>query len=128
MGFLYTLRTSQLGSATTSECLESSAGAKMSPRKPRSKTAHNDLPAAARQRKTLLRMFEDSTPNDIPWDDIKSLLENIGCIVKNGRGSRVYFGRDGIYENLHKPHPSNQTPRDTVKRVVRFLQKIGVKP
>jgi len=80
------------------------------------------------QRATLTRIFKKPTPNDIPWNDIKSLLLYVGCNVKYGKGSRVSFQKENELLAVHSPHPQRQTPSETVKVVKDFLESIGEKP
>ncbi|WP_419926996.1 type II toxin-antitoxin system HicA family toxin [Candidatus Poriferisocius sp.] len=65
------------------------------------------------------------TPTDIRWVDIESLLGALGVAVVERAGSRVQLvkGSDSIV--VHRPHPRPVTRRDTVRDIVKFMERIG---
>ncbi len=78
-----------------------------------------------RHRRTLERMRTVPTPTDIRWVDIESLLGALGVAVVERAGSRVQLvkGSDSIV--VHRPHPRPVTRRDTVRDIVKFMERIG---
>jgi hypothetical protein len=82
----------------------------------------------ANQQKTLKKIFDKPTPNDISWAKIESLITHIGCTIKYGKGSRVKFAKGAAFVNAHRPHPQNQTPIWVIEEIKIFLAKIGVTP
>lgn len=64
------------------------------------------------------------TPADIRWAEIASLLNALGVVLVERAGSRVQLvkGSDSIV--VHKPHPSPETRRETVRDILRFIERI----
>jgi hypothetical protein len=83
----------------------------------------------AKQRKTHQRIFAGLTPNDILWAEILSLLEHLGYTITTRGGSLFTFRKN---ENLpltaHRPHPSSQTSKSTVRKLKEFLENNGDTP
>ena len=65
------------------------------------------------------------TPADIKWAEIESVLAALGVDLVERRGSRVQLvkGSDSIV--VHHPHPRPEARRDTVRDIVRFIERIG---
>ncbi len=83
----------------------------------------------ARQRGTLEAVFREPTPANIRWNAIESLIKALGGVVDRGReGSRVGLYLRGKAAVLHRPHPTPETPRPTVRAVRELLVKAGVTP
>ena len=82
----------------------------------------------SRQRKTLAAIFTDPAPSSIAWADIESLLNAVGCTVKEGKGSHVQFERDGVRAAFARPHPGKEARRYQVRDARAFLERIGVRP
>ena len=79
------------------------------------------------QRRILAQVFGQPTPADIRWSDIESMLVAIGCEVQEGSGSRLRLALNGVRAVIHRPHPSPQTRRSSVRAVRDFLIAAGVK-
>ena len=64
------------------------------------------------------------TPVDIRWTEIASLLSAMGVILVERAGSRVQLvkGSDSIV--VHKPHPRPETRRETVRDILKFIERI----
>lgn len=82
----------------------------------------------SKQRRTLEKIFEKPTPNNILWKDIESLLNHIGCMLKYPGGSIAKISKGEARILDHRPHPGNQTPSRTTGRIRIFLADIGVMP
>jgi hypothetical protein len=82
----------------------------------------------SRQRHTLIRIFGDPTPADIRWGDIEALLRAAGAEISEGAGSRVRVALGGVRAVFHRPHPSPETRRATVRAVRDLLESAGIKP
>jgi hypothetical protein len=80
------------------------------------------------QRKILVAVFTDPVSPAIAWRDIESLFKACGRVIKEGRGSRVWFVMDKDVATFHRPHPKPDTDKGAVKSVRRFFEKIGVTP
>lgn len=75
-------------------------------------------------RRTLERMQAESTPADIRWQEVESLLMALGVRIIERAGSRVQLvkGSDAIV--VHRPHPRPEIRRDTVRDIVRFIERV----
>ncbi|MEF3697138.1 type II toxin-antitoxin system HicA family toxin [Desulfolutivibrio sp.] len=82
----------------------------------------------AKNRKTLLALYEQPTPCDIGWTDVEALFLSCGAEIREGRGSRVRVALRGKVAVFHRPHPSPRCGRATVRDVREFLRNAGVKP
>jgi len=86
-------------------------------------------PTNSKQCRTLQRVFARPTPNNILWADIVSLLKHLGCTMRHRGGSMVIFEWGGVVPYFeHIPHPSRQTPAETVERTRKFIERIGGTP
>ena len=81
-----------------------------------------------KHRRTLERVFTGPTPSDIRWADIESMLEAIGVEVSERAGSRQLLKKGAERIIVHRPHPSPQTGRATVRSIAMFLRTLGVAP
>lgn len=79
-------------------------------------------------RRTLSAIFSDPVSPAIAWRDIESLFKACGGIIKEGRGSRVWFMMGQQVATFHRPHPNPETDKGAVKSVRRFFTAIGVVP
>lgn len=69
-------------------------------------------------------------PKDYTFQEARSLLLSLGFMDANkGKtsGSRVRFYREdnGLFINLHKPHPGDIMKEHAVKQLVEFLRENG---
>ena len=65
------------------------------------------------------------TPADIRWANIASLLSALGVNVIERAGSRVQLVKGTDSMVAHRPHPRPETNRDTVRDIVRFIERTG---
>lgn len=82
----------------------------------------------AKHRKTLEAIFAKSTPATLEWARIEALFKALGCVVIEGRGSRVRFAHGVRIATLHRPHPAKEAKPYQVEDARAFLESIGVKP
>jgi hypothetical protein len=82
----------------------------------------------SRHRQTLTRIFAEPTPADLRWSDIEALLRAAGAEISEGAGSRVRVALGGVRAVFHRPHPTPETGRGSVRAVRDFLAVAGVKP
>ena len=70
-------------------------------------------------------MRASPTPVDIRWAEIESLLNALGVNLVERAGSRIQLvkGSDSIV--VHRPHPRPVTNRDTVRDIVKFIERVG---
>lgn len=65
------------------------------------------------------------TPTDIRWAEIESLLGALGVAVVERAGSRVQLVKGSESIVVHRPHPRPLTRRDTVRDIVKFMERLG---
>ncbi len=65
------------------------------------------------------------TPADIRWADIISLLSALDVDVVERAGSRVQLVKGTDSMVVHRPHPRPETRRETVRDLVKFIERIG---
>ena len=78
-----------------------------------------------RHRRTLERMRANPTPSDIRWVEIESLLYALGVNLVERAGSRVQLVKGAESIVIHRPHPRPVARRDTIRDIVRFIERIG---
>lgn len=82
-----------------------------------------------RHRKTLKAVFTNPTPSDLKWQDLESLLINLGGVVKEGRGSRLRVSLNGVKAVFHEPHPTGkEVCQCTIREFKMFLENAGISP
>ena len=79
-----------------------------------------------RHRRTLERMRTRPTPSDIRWAEIESFMTALGIRLVERAGSRVQMFRGTESIVVHRPHPRPETRRDTVRDILKFIERIGV--
>lgn len=82
----------------------------------------------ARQQKILSTIFASPAPKSVSFRDASSLLLANGCVILQGRGSRIRFVHGKTVLALHEPHPGKEIKDYQVKMVRDFLITIGVTP
>ncbi len=91
-----------------------------------------DAPAlpvlAGKHRQTLLDLFARPERANIPWNDFVVMMSAVGTIVTAGGGSAYSFVLLGRVLVVHRPHPGNELPKPAVRRIRRFLDRLGVRP
>lgn len=58
--------------------------------------------------KTLQAVFSRPTTSSLEWAHIEALLVAAGCVVVEGRGSRVRFVHGHHVASFHRPHPAKE--------------------
>ena len=76
---------------------------------------------------TLAAIFEDPVRSDILWNHIESLLDALGAEISEGKGSRARIALKGVRAVFHRPHPSKETDKGSVKSMRRLLIAAGVR-
>lgn len=95
---------------------------------------HGDVNVHSRQekemnqkhRKILRTIFKNPIQPNIRWNDIENLFIALGADISEGRGSRVAIELNGAEAVFHRPHPSPETDKGSVKSVRRFLENAGI--
>lgn len=84
----------------------------------------------SQKEKLWKRLFHDPYPRDFTYNELTTLLSQLGYAVKQGRGSRIAFGPgpDGMILRLHVSHGAgeNVLKRYQIMEVREFLKKEGV--
>ncbi len=78
-----------------------------------------------RHRQTLERMRATPTPVDIRWTEIETLLNALGVNLVERAGSRIQLAKGSESIVVHRPHPRPVARRDTVRDIVKFIERIG---
>lgn len=78
--------------------------------------------------KTLAAIFAEPIRANVRWADVEALFEHLGATMENRGGSRVHVTLNGVDASFHRPHPSPNTAKGTIKSVRRFLNEAGVTP
>lgn len=81
-----------------------------------------------KHRKTLEAVFTKPTTGTLEWARIESLLLAAGCVLIEGRGSRVRFAHGVHIATFHRPHPTKEAKPYQVEDARAFLMLIGVTP
>ncbi len=82
-----------------------------------------------KQMKTLEAVFKKPTPANIEWNDVVSLLKNLGAEISEKRsGLRIGIFLNGHALIVHTPHPQKEMKRYVVEEVRELLKKAGVTP
>ena len=82
----------------------------------------------ARHRKTLASLFAIPTPGNIRWNEIVSLMRDVGKVDEKRSGSRVAFTVKERTMVTHKPHPRREVGRASVREIRDFLRDAGISP
>lgn len=82
----------------------------------------------ARHKKTLEVIFIDPVRANIAWADIEALLQGLGAVMSQGRGSRIRISLNNVDAVFHRPHPQKETDKGAVKSMRRFLAEAGIRP
>lgn len=84
------------------------------------------MPLNSKHQKVLAAIFATPTRANIPWTDIERLFLALGATVKEGKGSRVRIGLNGIVFVFHRPHPQKETVKGAVESARDFLEEAGI--
>jgi len=82
----------------------------------------------SKQRKMLEAIFSKRISKTLPWDEIESLLQAVGCEIEEREGSAVVFDKNGQVFHAHRPHPQKEVKSYVIKEVRAYLERIGEKP
>jgi hypothetical protein len=79
--------------------------------------------------KTLALLFHRPASANVKFDEVVSLLAELGATIETGReGSRVGVVLFGEVRVLHKPHPSPNMDKGAVAALRDWLEQRGVTP
>jgi HicA toxin of bacterial toxin-antitoxin, len=74
---------------------------------------------------TLVARYERPARRTMRWSDVEALLRSLG-VVEEREGSRVAVTINGCTAVFHRPHPSPEIRRLTIRDVAEFLRRAGV--
>jgi len=78
----------------------------------------------SKQQKLLTKLL--NSKNTFTWDDLVTLLNQLGYKKEERSGSRVLFSRGLEHDlHLHKPHPENIIKGGALKAVKLHLKQEG---
>jgi hypothetical protein len=64
---------------------------------------------------------------NIRWAEIEALLVELGAEIIEAEGSRIRVVLRGRKAVFHRPHPSPQVKKGTIKNVRKFLEGIELR-
>ncbi len=73
--------------------------------------------------RTLNAMRRHPRPSNLRWADIETLLEHLGAVVREGKGSAISVTLNGITAYFHRPHPGDKAKRWHVETALRLLEE-----
>ena len=76
--------------------------------------------------KTLRLLFTRPMSANVRWDDIESLLLELGAQIEEREGSRVLIRLFGERRVFHRPHPSPMTDKGAIANLRDWLSDNGV--
>jgi hypothetical protein len=76
--------------------------------------------------KTLKLLFARPMSANVRWDDIESLLLELGAQIEEREGSRVLIRLFGERRVFHRPHPSPMTDKGALANLRDWLSENGV--
>ena len=79
-----------------------------------------------RHQKTLIAIFKKAVQSGVEWKEIEALLNALGALLSEGRGSRLRIALNGRRAVFHRPHPRKETDKGALLSVRRFLMDAGV--
>ncbi|WP_101776429.1 type II toxin-antitoxin system HicA family toxin [Pasteurella oralis] len=82
----------------------------------------------SRADKLLEKLKKEPPPKDFTWNELRSLLTNLGFEEKQGTGSRVKFVHSNLKYpiSLHKPHPGNELKIYIIEQVKGALDELNI--
>ncbi|MEO7502060.1 MAG: type II toxin-antitoxin system HicA family toxin [Gemmatimonadaceae bacterium] len=82
----------------------------------------------ANQQRTLTAIFARPVPQNIRWADVESLIRALGGTLEEREGSRVALKVKSMRAVFHRPHPTSDTDRNTVRDLRDLLESAGIQP
>lgn len=79
-----------------------------------------------RHRKVLHQLFAHPISANIDFDDVQSVLKELGAAIEDRAGARVAVTLKGHTVLFH--HANHSVPKDEVQQIRRFLIDCGVAP
>ena len=76
--------------------------------------------------KTLKLIFARPMSANVRWDDVESLLLELGAQIEEREGSRVLIRLFGERRVFHRPHPSPMTDKGAIANLREWLSNNGV--
>lgn len=77
-------------------------------------------------RTVLHRIFQHPVNANIAFQDVESVLRELGAEIDNRTGSRIAVTLSGHTVAFH--HAQHSLPKDEVQQVRKFLESCGVDP
>lgn len=76
--------------------------------------------------KTLRLLFTRPMSANVRWNDIESLLLELGAQIEEREGSRVLIRLFGERRVFHRPHPNPMTDKGAIANLRDWLSDNGV--
>lgn len=82
----------------------------------------------SKQEKIIAKLLATPTPADFRWDDLATLLRNLGYMELKNSGSRrkFYNSEKNLLISCHKPHPRPEVDRGCIADIVEHLKLHGL--
>lgn len=73
------------------------------------------------------KLYKEPPPTDFTWEELKTLLLNLGFNEKQGNGSRVKFEHPMLDFpiSIHRPHPQNTLKRYVIEQIKIALNELN---
>lgn len=87
-----------------------------------------DIVMRAKHAKTVELIFSRPVSGNIRWNDVESLLLDLGAEISEREGSRICVRLFGDRRVFHRPHPSPIMDKGVVASMRKWLEANGVVP
>ena len=77
---------------------------------------------------TLSAIYAEPTRANIHWNDVETLLIELGEECSEGKGSRLRVTRNDVKAVFHRPHHEKEASKSMVRSIRRFLEAAGIEP
>ncbi|TDJ03816.1 MAG: type II toxin-antitoxin system HicA family toxin [Deltaproteobacteria bacterium] len=84
------------------------------------------IPLNKKYSRIVRKIFARPERADIKWNEVESLILNLGGIIKEGSGSRKRFCLNNTRSTFHEPHPGKELDKGAVKSLRKYLINSGV--
>lgn len=73
------------------------------------------------------KLYKEPPPTDFTWDELRTLLLNLGFSERQGNGSRVKFEHPELNFpiSIHRPHPQNTLKRYVIEQIKIALDELN---
>lgn len=82
----------------------------------------------SRIKKIKLKLYKEPPPKDFTWEELKTLLINLGFEEVQCNGSGVKFVHETLNFpiHIHRPHPQNTLKQYSIKQIKEALDELNI--